>query len=64
MRNNRKTRPSPRGLLADQGNGKGDKPRHTLNAEWQANYDAIDWGHSALRRFVVPVIFEKPKASS
>lgn len=44
MRNNRKTRPSPRGLLADQGSGKGDKPRHTLNAQWQENYDAIDWG--------------------
>jgi len=42
-RNNRKTRPNPRGLLADQGNGKGDKPRHTLNIEWRSNFDAINW---------------------
>ena len=47
MRNNKKSRPSPRGLLADQpGAGKGDKPRHTLNAEWQSNYDAINWGRA------------------
>lgn len=60
MRNNRKTRPSPRGLLADQGSGKGDAPRHTLNAQWQANYDAIDWGRNAPKCPIDPCPFCKP----
>ena len=57
MRNNRKTRPSPRGLLAGQGAGKGSAPRHTLNAQWQANYDAIDW--SGKKKHVVPIVYQR-----
>lgn len=37
-------RHSPRGLL---GPGKGDVPRHKLDDNYRANFDAINWGNKA-----------------